>query len=440
MYANGGNYDSINISVDSSNSGVSFKDWNGGGLSEFMNVGTLAGAVEFKRNVGVTGSIDVTGGFSVNGVPFTGGTNGTSGTDGANGTSGTSGLGFTWSYGWNSGTTYNTNEVVSYNGSSYVSNTDNNTGNQPDLGGSWSLMAQAGANGTSGTDGTSGTSGESGTSGTDGASGTSGIDGTSGTSGVDGVAGTSGTSGESGTSGTSGLTTGQFPFTGSAIISGSLTVNGPINVLTGSLSGSVITNVTDIYTNVPPVNNVVTLTSASYASLQTAGQLDSNTLYIISASNISAGTSGTSGTSGVSGTSGTSGINGTNGVTTIVSSSYTGSFGITGSLVITGSAEMNVVTLSIVSNTASIDLNAGNYFTGSLSGSVFFNVTNVRPGETAIVKLTTTGIPTASFSSNVRQVSGSAYVATSGSNWTDILTFVSMDATNVFLVNTKKFI
>jgi hypothetical protein len=101
---------------------------------------------------------------------------------------------------------------------------------------------------------------------------------------------------------------------------------------------------------------------------------------------------------------------------------------------------MNVVTLSIVSNTASIDLNAGNYFTGSLSGSVFFNVTNVRPGETAIVKLTTTGIPTASFSSNVRQVSGSAYVATSGSGWTDILTFVSMDASSTFLVNTKKFI
>ena len=101
---------------------------------------------------------------------------------------------------------------------------------------------------------------------------------------------------------------------------------------------------------------------------------------------------------------------------------------------------MNVVNLSIVSNTASIDLNAGNYFTGSLSGSVFFNVTNVRAGETAIVKLTTTGIPTASFSSNVRQVSGSAYVATSGSGWTDILTFVSMDTTSVFLVNNKKFI
>jgi hypothetical protein len=100
---------------------------------------------------------------------------------------------------------------------------------------------------------------------------------------------------------------------------------------------------------------------------------------------------------------------------------------------------MNVVTLSIVSNTASIDLNAGNYFTGSLSGSVFFNVLNPRPGETAIVKLTTTAIPTASFSSNVRQVSGSAYVATSGSGWTDILTLVSMDTSNVFLVNTKKF-
>jgi hypothetical protein len=40
----------------------------------------------------------------------------------------------------------------------------------------------------------------------------------------------------------------------------------------------------------------------------------------------------------------------------------------------------------------------------------------------------------------VKQVSGSAYVATSGSGQTDILTFVSMDASNVFLVASNKFI
>jgi len=198
-----------------------------------------------------------------------------------------------------------------------------------------------------------------------------------------------------------------FPFTGSAQITGSLAVTGSISVLSGSLSGSVITNLGDIYTTTPATQTIVTLTQAEYDGI---GTKDPNTLYVVSGS----------------------------AATTLFP--YTGSAQITGSLVITGSAEMNVVNLSIVSNTASIDLNAGNYFSGSLSGSVFFNVTNVRPGETAIVKLSTTGIPTASFSSNVRQISGSAYVATSGSGQTDILTLVSMDTSNVFLLNSKRFI
>jgi hypothetical protein len=60
MYANGGNYDQLNITVKADNSGVSFKDSDGFSLSEFMNVGTLAGEVQFKRNVGVTGSISLT--------------------------------------------------------------------------------------------------------------------------------------------------------------------------------------------------------------------------------------------------------------------------------------------------------------------------------------------------------------------------------------------
>ena len=105
-----------------------------------------------------------------------------------------------------------------------------------------------------------------------------------------------------------------------------------------------------------------------------------------------------------------------------------------------GSVDMNVVTTTITSQTMSIDLNLGNYFTGSASGSFFINVTNPKPGETAILKLTTVAIPTASFSSNVRQISGSAYVVTSGSNQTDILTLVAFDSSNVFLVPSRKFI
>ena len=88
----------------------------------------------------------------------------------------------------------------------------------------------------------------------------------------------------------------------------------------------------------------------------------------------------------------------------------------------------------------SLNFALGNYFTGSASGSFHISASNIKAGETGILKMNTFAIPTASFSSNVRQISGSAYIVTSGSNQTDILTFVALDATNIFLVASKKFI
>jgi hypothetical protein len=124
------------------------------------------------------------------------------------------------------------------------------------------------------------------------------------------------------------------------------------------------------------------------------------------------------------------------------SSLMTGSLGLTGSLSISGSVDMNVVKtpISAPPATMSLDFSLGNYFTGSASGSFHISASNLRPGETGILKMNTFAIATASFSSNVRQISGSAYTVTSGSNQTDILTFVALDETNVFLVASKKFI
>jgi hypothetical protein len=69
---------------------------------------------------------------------------------------------------------------------------------------------------------------------------------------------------------------------------------------------------------------------------------------------------------------------------------------------------------------------------------MFFNVTNVTAGETINILLTTVQNgptpPTASFSSNVKQVSGSRYLPTSGSSGkNDILTLIAFDSTNVYL-------
>ncbi len=49
-------------------------------------------------------------------------------------------------------------------------------------------------------------------------------------------------------------------------------------------------------------------------------------------------------------------------------------------------------------------------------------------------------LPTASFSSNVKQVSGSRYLPTSGSGRQDILTFISFDSASVYLAKIQNFV
>ncbi len=121
---------------------------------------------------------------------------------------------------------------------------------------------------------------------------------------------------------------------------------------------------------------------------------------------------------------------------------FTGSAIVSGSLTITGSAYGNVVAVTVASNTASIDLAAGNFFTATLANSAttFFNFTNVRPGVTANLVLTTGTVSSASFSSNVKQPSGSAYLPTSGSGRIDALSVAAVDTSNLYLVASKFFI
>jgi len=116
-----------------------------------------------------------------------------------------------------------------------------------------------------------------------------------------------------------------------------------------------------------------------------------------------------------------------------------GTLNVSGSLTITGSVYGNVSASSITSQTASIDLSVANYFTLTLSGTTNINVTNPRPGVTATLVITTGASVTASFSSNVKQVSGSSYVP-SPSGSTDIISLTSVDSTNVYLVPAYSFV
>lgn len=114
---------------------------------------------------------------------------------------------------------------------------------------------------------------------------------------------------------------------------------------------------------------------------------------------------------------------------------------ITGSLIITGSTQGNVTALSITSNTASLNLSLGSFYTLQLvSGSnTYINPTNITSGLTATLLVSTTGSATVSFPSTVLQPSGSSYTPTTTTG-KDVLTFISFDNTNLYLANVKNLI
>jgi hypothetical protein len=121
------------------------------------------------------------------------------------------------------------------------------------------------------------------------------------------------------------------------------------------------------------------------------------------------------------------------------SNNFIGNQGITGSLTITGSTYGNVISTSISTQTASIDLSSANYFTLTLSGSTNINVINPKPGNTAILRITTSATSSATFSSNVLQPTGSIYSPTTGDNNIDILTLTAFDTGSVYVIAANQF-
>jgi len=118
-----------------------------------------------------------------------------------------------------------------------------------------------------------------------------------------------------------------------------------------------------------------------------------------------------------------------------------GSLLVTGSSVFSGSATGVVNSLSIVSNTASLDLSRGNFFTLQLVGgaNTYINPSNIQSGQTVSILLSTVGSGTVSFPTNVLQQSGSAYVPTTTTG-KDIITLVTFDTSNLYLANVKNLI
>jgi len=122
-----------------------------------------------------------------------------------------------------------------------------------------------------------------------------------------------------------------------------------------------------------------------------------------------------------------------------VSNSYfatTGSNVFSGSQTITGSVLGNVIPLSVVSNTASMNLSNGNFFTLTLvSGSTTqLAASNIKAGQTInlLVTQAAVGSGSLSYNSTFKFTPGNQYTASVSSSYKDILTFITFDNSTIY--------
>jgi hypothetical protein len=121
------------------------------------------------------------------------------------------------------------------------------------------------------------------------------------------------------------------------------------------------------------------------------------------------------------------------------SNTLTGNQIITGSLILTGSLKRNVIPVTIASSTASLDMNLGNYFTLTLADTTNTHIraTNITPGISARLLITTGTNSSASLAPILLQASGSVYTASFGVGKKDFISLSSFDSTNMYVVSTK---
>ena len=166
---------------------------------------TAAGGQGAQGPAGPTGPTGATGATGSVGATGATGPQGPAGVAGATGAAGTNGSGFAFRNAFVASASYAIDDVVTFNGSSYVAILASaGPGNPtPNLNPSaWSVMAQVGAAGATGAQGPAGTTGATGPQGAAGATGAQGPTGPQGLQGLIGLTGAQGQSGAAGTNGT----------------------------------------------------------------------------------------------------------------------------------------------------------------------------------------------------------------------------------------------
>ena len=302
-----------------------------------------------------------------------------------------------------------------------------------------------GAAGVTGSQGAQGAAGNNGTNGAQGAqgaasnvAGSQGAQGSAGNNGAQGSPGTNGAQGAQGAPGTSGTST--FPYSGTAQITGSLEIlNTGSNAITTTSDGGI----------------KVVRHSSAFGFPNTAW---GGYLYPLVARSLYTQAGSTFGTTKnpvvlqpLSTAQDIALATVNHGVNVFVSASneiYLG-FGsnspaknyVRDSLVVSGSLQGTVVPLTVASSTASLNMSASNFFTLQLvsASNVHVNVNSPLPGQTVNLRVNTTGSGTVTFSSIVKQASGSSYTPTAGTG-VDVVSLIAFDSTNVYLANVKNLI
>jgi len=230
-------------------------------------------------------------------------------------------------------------------------------------------------------------------------------------------------------SGSSQITAFGFISSSAAIPAG--TISGSAQLPSGLISGS--TQLTSSF------DGRYLLTGSVTSSILQLNSFTSS-LNIWSSSVALTGSNSFNGNQTITGSLLVSGSNTVIGTKTITGSIFiSGSKTIIGSLTITGSAKGNIVPITIASSTASLDMNAGSYFTLTLANTATTHIraTNITPGTTATLLITTGTNSSASLAPTLLQPSGSFYTASLGSGKKDVLSLVSFDTTNMYVVSTK---
>jgi len=134
-------------------------------------------------------------------------------------------------------------------------------------------------------------------------------------------------------------------------------------------------------------------------------------------------------------------INFTGSAATTGSNTFIGTETITGSVVITGSAYGNIVSLSITSNTASIDMRSGNFFTLTLASSATtrLEATNIRPGETVNLLITQPATSGSLVLGSMFKTSTLyPYIVSATGSTRDLVSLVSFDTTSIYTIGANK--